>query len=104
MMKKLGSMESIMKMMPGGNKMLSQLNGVDTEGELKRTEAIILSMTKKERHNHKILNGSRRARIAAGSGTSVTEVNRLVKKFEEAQRMFSQFAKMGLFKKMMGGF
>ncbi len=103
MMKKMGSMEGIMKMMPGGNKMLDQMKGVDTEGELKRTEAIILSMTKKERKNHKILNGSRRARIADGSGTTVAEVNRLIKKFEEAQKMFSQFAKMGMFKKMMGG-
>lgn len=103
MMKKLGSMESIMKMMPGGNKMLSQLQGVDTEGELKKTEAIILSMTRKERNNHKILNGNRRLRIAKGSGTQVADVNRLVSKFEDAQKMMQQFSKMGLFKKMMGG-
>lgn len=103
MMKKLGSMESIVKMMPQGNQMLEQMKGVDTEGELKKTEAIILSMTKKERRNHKILNGSRRARIATGSGTQVQDVNRLVKKFEDMQKMMSQFSKMGLFKKMLGG-
>jgi len=103
MMKKLGSMEGIMKMLPGGNKMMSQLQGVDTEGEMKKTEAIILSMTKKERLNHKILNGNRRLRIAKGSGTQVQDVNRLVSKFEDAQKMMSQFAKMGLFKKMMKG-
>ena len=101
MMKKLGSMEGIMKMLPGGNKMVEQMKGVDTEGEMKRTEAIILSMTKKERLNHKILNGNRRLRIANGSGTNVAEVNRLIKRFEDAQRMMSSMAKMGLFKKMM---
>jgi len=83
--------------------MMSQLQGVDTEGEMKKTEAIILSMTKKERLNHKILNGNRRLRIAKGSGTQVQDVNRLVSKFEDAQKMMSQFAKMGLFKKMMKG-
>lgn len=103
MMKKLGSMEGIMKMLPGGNKMLEQLQGVNTEAEMKRTEAIILSMTRKERRNHKILNGSRRQRIAKGSGTQVSEVNRLISKFEDAQRMMQQFSKMGLFKKMMKG-
>lgn len=102
MMKKLGSMEGIMKMLPGGNKMLQQIQGVDTEAELKRTEAIILSMTKKERKNHKILNGSRRLRIAKGSGTQVADVNRLVTKFEGMQKMMQQMGKMGLFKKMMG--
>jgi signal recognition particle subunit SRP54 len=102
MMKKLGSMEGIMKMLPGGNQMMSQLKGVDAEGEMKKTEAIILSMTKKERRNHKILNGQRRIRIANGSGTQVQDVNRLISKFEDAQKMMSQFAKMGLFKKMMG--
>jgi signal recognition particle subunit SRP54 len=101
MMKKLGSMEGILKMMPGGNKMMEQMKGVDTEGEMKKTEAIILSMTKNERKNHKVLNGNRRLRIAKGSGTNVADVNRLVSKFEDAQRMMQQMAKMGIFKKMM---
>lgn len=101
MMKKLGSMEGIMKMLPGGNQMIEKMQGVDTEGELKKTEAIILSMTKQERKNHKILNGQRRLRIAKGSGTQVQDVNRLVSKFEDAQKMMQQMAKMGLFKKMM---
>jgi signal recognition particle subunit SRP54 len=103
MMKKLGSMEGIMKMLPGGNKMLEQLQGVNTEAEMKKTEAIILSMTRKERINHKVLNGSRRQRIAKGSGTQVSDVNRLISKFEDAQKMMQQFSKMGLFKKMMKG-
>ena len=101
MMKKLGSMEGILKMLPGGNQMMEQLKGVDAEAEMKKTEAIILSMTKKERRNHKILNGNRRLRIAKGSGTQVQDVNRLVSKFEDAQKMMAQFSKMGLFKKMM---
>ncbi|RZA03754.1 MAG: signal recognition particle protein, partial [Proteobacteria bacterium] len=95
MMKKMGSMEGIMKMLPGGNKMMEQMKGVDAEGEMKKTEAIILSMTKKERKNHKILNGNRRLRIAKGSGTQVQDVNKLITKFEEAQKMMAQFAKMG---------
>lgn len=101
MMKRLGSMEGILKMLPGGNQMMDQLKGVDTEAEMKKTEAIILSMTKQERKNHKVLNGQRRLRIAKGSGTQVQDVNRLVSKFEDAQKMMAQFAKMGLFKKMM---
>ena len=103
MMKKLGSMEGIMKMLPGGNKLMEKMDGANAEAEMKRTEAIILSMTKKERLNHKILNGNRRLRIAKGSGTQVADVNRLITKFEEAQKMMQQFSKMGLFKKMMGG-
>jgi signal recognition particle subunit SRP54 len=101
MMKKLGSMEGILKMLPGGNQMMQQMQGVNAEAEMKKTEAIILSMTKKERQNHKLLNGSRRLRIAKGSGSHVADVNRLVSKFEDAQRMMQQFAKMGLFQKMM---
>ncbi|NUM89587.1 MAG: signal recognition particle protein [Bdellovibrionales bacterium] len=101
MMQKLGSMESLMKMLPGGNQLLGQLKGVDAEKELKRTEAIILSMTSKERRNHKVLNGSRRLRIAKGSGTSVAEVNRVVQRFEQTQKMMAQFSKMGLLKKML---
>jgi signal recognition particle subunit SRP54 len=101
MMKKLGSMEGILKMLPGGNKMMEQMQGVNAEAEMKKTEAIILSMTKQERRNHKILNGNRRMRIAKGSGTQVSDVNRLISKFEDAQKMMAQFAKMGLFKKMM---
>jgi signal recognition particle subunit SRP54 len=101
MMKRLGSMEGILKMMPGGNKMLDQMKGVNAEAEMKKTEAIILSMTRSERRNHKLLNGSRRLRIAHGSGTQVSDVNRLVSKFEDAQRMMQQMAKSGLLRKMM---
>jgi signal recognition particle subunit SRP54 len=103
MMKKLGSLEGILKMLPGGGQMMDQLKGMNPEKEMKQAEAIIQSMTKKERRNHKILNGSRRARIAEGSGVQVADVNRLVKKYEEASRMFGRMAKSGLMKRMMKG-
>jgi len=66
-----------------------------SEKELKRIEAIIDSMTAKERADHTIINGSRRLRIAKGSGTSVQEVNQLLKRFTEAQRVVKQLQKMG---------
>jgi signal recognition particle subunit SRP54 len=75
-------------------KQLKDLNPPDQE--VKRIEAIIRSMTLQERNNPKILNGSRRLRIANGSGTEVKDVNRLVDRFEQAQKMMSQFMKMGI--------
>jgi len=95
-MKKLGSLESIMGMIPGMGKMMKQMEGMQPpEKEMKRIEAIINSMTPKERANHTIINGSRRLRIAKGSGTSVQEVNQLLKRFVEAQKMVQQLQKMG---------
>lgn len=81
--KKMGSMQSLMEMMPG---MAQQMNGqdIDTSG-MKKQEAIILSMTKKERANHLIIGPSRRKRIAKGSGTSVADVNKLIKQFEKTK-------------------
>jgi signal recognition particle subunit SRP54 len=94
--KKMGSLESIMGMIPGMGKMMKQMQGAQpSEKELKRIEAIIDSMTPKERANHTIINGSRRLRIAKGSGTSVQEVNQLLKRFTEAQRVVKQLQKMG---------
>ena len=94
--KKMGSMESIMAMIPGMGKAMKQMQGAQpSEKELKRIEAIIDSMTPKERANHAIINGSRRLRIAKGSGTSVQEVNQLLKRFTEAQRVVKQLQKMG---------
>jgi len=104
--KKLGSMESIMGMIPGMGKMMKQMKGAQpSENEIKRIEAIIRSMTPAERANHSIINGSRRLRISKGSGTSVQEVNLLLKRFTEAQKMVKQLQKMGpkgLFKSMGG--
>jgi len=94
--KKLGSLESIMGMIPGMGKMMKEMKGAQpSEKEIKRIEAIIRSMTPAERANHGMINGSRRLRIAKGSGTSVQEVNQLLKRFTEAQKMMKQFQKMG---------
>ncbi|HWR62287.1 MAG TPA: signal recognition particle protein [Clostridia bacterium] len=92
-MKKMGPMSSILEMIPGMNS--GKLKGMEVdEKELVRVEAIIRSMTKKERQNPDIINGSRRKRIAAGSGTSIQEVNRVMKNFEQSKKMMKQFAGM----------
>ncbi len=94
--KKMGSLESIMGMIPGMGKVMKQVPGAQvSERELKRVEAIIDSMTPTERSNHLIINGSRRLRIAKGSGTSVQEVNQLLKRFTEAQKVMKQLQKLG---------
>jgi len=94
--RKMGSLESILGMIPGLSKMTRGVGGVDLdEGALVRVEAIINSMTPKERANHMSINGSRRLRIARGSGTSVQEVNQLLKRYAEARKMMKQFSKMG---------
>lgn len=95
-LKKLGSLESIMGMIPGMGKMMKQMQGAQpSEREIKRIEAIIRSMTPAERANHSIINGSRRLRIAKGSGTTVQEINLLLKRFTEAQKMMKQLQKLG---------
>lgn len=102
-MKNMGPLEDLLGMIPGlgGNKKLKDVK-VD-EKELAHTEAIIQSMTKKERLNPSIINGSRRKRIAAGSGTSVQKVNQLLKQYDDMKKMMKQFKKMGMGKKK-GGF
>jgi len=96
MVKKMGSIDSLLKMIPGAGKALKKAQGMQLpEDELKKIEAIIRSMTAKERLNHKILNGSRRMRIAKGSGTRVQDVNQLLKRFVEAQKMMKKMQKMG---------
>jgi signal recognition particle subunit SRP54 len=95
-LKKLGSLESIMGMIPGMGKMMKQMQGAQpSEKEIRRIEAIIRSMTPKERADHSIINGSRRLRIAKGSGTTVQEINLLLKRFTEAQKMMKQLTKLG---------
>ncbi len=94
--KKMGSLESIMGLIPGMGKMMKQMQGAQpSEKELKRIEAIIDSMTLAERANQSIINGSRRLRIAKGSGTTVQEVNQLLKRFAEAQKVVKQLQKLG---------
>lgn len=96
MVKKMGSIDSLMKMIPGAGKAMKQAKGMQLpEKELKKIEAIIRSMTPKERMDHRILNGSRRLRIANGSGTRVQDVNQLLKRFVEAQKMMKKMQKMG---------
>ncbi|MDA3903962.1 MAG: signal recognition particle protein [Desulfuromusa sp.] len=96
MVKKMGSIDSLLKMIPGAGKALKKSQGMQLpEDELKRVEAIIRSMTQQERLDHKILNGSRRLRIAKGSGTRVQDVNQLLKRFVEAQKMMKKMQKMG---------
>ncbi|SEA23929.1 signal recognition particle subunit FFH/SRP54 (srp54) [Desulfuromusa kysingii] len=96
MVKKMGSMDSLLKMIPGAGKALKKAQGAQLpENEMKKIEAIIRSMTPRERLNHKILNGSRRLRIAKGSGTRVQDVNQLLKRFVEAQKMMKKMQKMG---------
>ncbi|MCW4384866.1 signal recognition particle protein [Salinibacterium sp. SYSU T00001] len=94
-LKKMGSLKGLMGMLPGARGMREQLENFD-ESELTRTEAIIQSMTPAERRNPKLLNGSRRLRIARGSGTTVTEVNGLIQRFEQAAKMMKTVAKGGM--------
>ncbi|KAG4069924.1 hypothetical protein HA402_006772 [Bradysia odoriphaga] len=93
-MKKMGSMKKMLGMLPGMGQMKQQLDDFD-EREIDRTEAIIRSMTPGERRNPKILNGSRRLRIARGSGMTVTDVNQLVQRFEQAAKMMKTVARGG---------
>jgi len=93
--RKMGSLESILGMIPGLSKKMKGMGGLDfDEKELVRVEAIINSMTPKERANYMIVNGSRRLRIARGSGTSVQDVNQLLKRYAQARKMMKQFTKM----------
>ncbi|MCI5826049.1 MAG: signal recognition particle protein [Arcanobacterium sp.] len=93
-MRKMGSMKKIMGMLPGMNQYREALDNFD-EREINRQEAIVLSMTPAERRDPKILNGSRRQRIARGSGTSVHEVNSLMERFEQAKKMMQAMGKGG---------
>jgi signal recognition particle subunit SRP54 len=94
--KRMGSMNSLLEMIPGGKKLASQVDGDKAEKELKRVEAIINSMTIQERRNPALLNGSRRRRIAEGSGTTVTDINRLMKQFLEMKKMMQRVSKLGV--------
>ena len=96
-LKKLGGIESMLKFLPGMGEISKQMkNMTPPDNEIKKIEAIIRSMTIQERADHRILNGSRRQRIAMGSGTQVQDVNKLVKQFEEAKKMMSGLMKMGM--------
>jgi signal recognition particle subunit SRP54 len=99
---KMGPIGQLVGMIPGMGNMAKEAQDAVDRGDLRRTEAIIRSMTRHERRDPTVLTGSRRRRIAAGSGTSLTEVNRLVKQFTEMQRLMKQLAG-GRGRGMLGG-
>src|SRR5919206_153079 len=107
--KRMGSFSKLMKMLPDqllggiGMPQLDDEQSAEMEKQLKRTEAIIDSMTRKEREDHRILNAGRRRRVARGSGTSVTEVNQLIKQYVEMRQMMQQLSRSGLFGNAGGG-
>ena len=95
-MRKMGGMQGLMSMMPGVGKLKDQMKQANLdEGLLKRQEAIISSMTPKERQNPKVIHASRKQRIAKGSGTSVQEVNKLLKQYQTMAKMMKKVGKMG---------
>ncbi|ERI09179.1 signal recognition particle protein [Aneurinibacillus aneurinilyticus] len=103
--RKMGPLDELLNMMPGMNKVKGMKDLKVDEGALNRVEAIVRSMTTKEKQQPEIINSSRRKRIAKGSGTSVQEVNRLIKQFEDMRKMMKQFTKMtDKAKKKGGGF
>lgn len=101
---KVGSLTDLVGFLPGGAQMKKALAGGLPEKEIKKTQAIISSMTPQERRNHQILNGSRRLRIAKGSGTTVADVNRFLKQFLQTRTMMTQFNKLDVKGLRRGGF
>lgn len=103
--RKMGSFEQILGMIPGMGSIKKQLGDIDFDGkEIRQIEAIIRSMTPKERRDISIINGSRRKRIAVGSGTRVQDVNKLLKQFGEARKMMKKMRSMKNSKRGLGGF
>lgn len=103
MLKKMGGMQAMLGMLPGMGQLQKQMKDMTPpDDEIKKIEAIIRSMTSHERRDPRILNASRRERIAKGSGTQVQDINRLVKQFDQAKKMMSGMMKMGMGKGLMG--
>lgn len=92
-LKQMGPLQEVLGMVPGMGRLAKQLPAQETDTSIKRTEAIVRSMTAQERRNPKIINASRKRRIARGSGTTVQEVNQLLRQFEEMQRMMKHLQK-----------
>jgi len=108
--KKLGSMSKLMKMLPEqmtGGLQITDEQSAEVDTQMKKTEAIIDSMTKLERNDHRVLDASRKTRVARGSGSTIAEVNQLLRQYEQMRKMMAQMNRGGLFgglgKKMMGG-
>ena len=93
-MQNMGGLTSILSMLPGVGSKVSELEGMIDEKAMKRTEAIVLSMTPQERANPKLLNPQRKHRIAKGAGVDIAEVNRFIKQFEQSQKMMKQMPGM----------
>ena len=100
----MGPLDELLKMMPGANKIKGLNNLQVDEKQISHVEAIIKSMTKEEKSRPEIINASRRKRIAKGSGTSVQEVNRLLKQFDDMKKMMKQMSGMQQKGKKKGGF
>jgi len=98
-MNKMGGLSEMMNLLPGGNKIEA---GEEEERVMRRMHAILQSMTPRERHNPDILNASRRRRIAAGSGTTVQEVNQLLRQFDQVKNLMKQFTGKGMRRRMSG--
>jgi signal recognition particle subunit SRP54 len=101
--KRMGSIGDLLGMIPGLKKMAGHADSPEAKQELRRIQAIIDSMTRQERGNHMILNARRRMRIANGSGTSVQDVNRFIKQFEQTRKMMKKITRMGAGPTMMRG-
>src|SRR5437667_8432131 len=99
----MGSIGDLIGMIPGLKKLAGAADSDDAKRELVRIQAIIDSMTFQERRNHLVLNGHRRARIAAGSGTSVQDVNRFLKQFDQTRKVMKKVTRMGGGHTMMRG-
>jgi signal recognition particle subunit SRP54 len=90
----MGSLEGVLDMLPGGGALKGKMAGADTEGEVRRMEAIILSMTARERAHPELIDGARKRRIARGSGVQPADVNRVIKAREAMQKLAKQFGGM----------
>src|SRR5579859_2124925 len=101
-MRSMGSLEGLLDMLPGGSALKAQVAGTDTEVEVKRMEAIILSMTARERARPDLIDGARKRRIARGSGTQTSDVNRLLKARDAMQKLVKQMGRQG--QQSRGGF
>ncbi len=101
-LKSMGSLEGMLDMVPGGGQLKGQLAGADTEREMKRMEAIILSMTPRERARPELIDGARKRRIARGSGVQPADINRLLRARETMQKLVRQFGAMNRKGKLAG--
>jgi signal recognition particle subunit SRP54 len=102
-LRRMGSLGDLLGMIPGLKKLAGAADSEEAKREMVRIQAIIDSMTRQERANHLVLNGRRRSRIAAGSGTSVQDVNRFIKQFDQTRKMMKKITRMGGSRPMMRG-